>query len=379
MSNSYEYDRADAPADALRLHLNEHTGGCSPRVVEAIRAVSAEDIAKYQDTAPLHASVATRVGVETGQVLLTNGLDEGILAAAIAYLRGEQREAIVLDPAFGMYADCVEAVGGTLVRVAPRGDLDFALDLEAVRSAVTPRTGLLFVTSPGNPTGLSLTTDQILALASLLPEGALLFLDEAYAEFAGDDSSTASAGQTAPSAERAARRVGRTARRVGRTARRAVPTLPGEFVVGRTFAKAYGLAGLRVGALFGPASVIARLKRVVPPYSLNVFVVASLMAALDDTAYTDDYIRQVRESKALLYDACDRLGLGYVKSDTNFVLVHAGARRLALIDGLQTRNIYVRDRHTQPGCTGCLRITTGLVEHTRQCIEAMEEILCARE
>ena len=133
MSSSYEYDRADAPADALRLHLNEHTGGCSPRVVDAVRAVSATDIAKYQDTAPLHASVAARFGVATGEVLLTNGLDEGILAAAIAYLRGEQREAIVLDPAFGMYADCVEAVGGTLVRVAPRGDFDFALDLEAVR------------------------------------------------------------------------------------------------------------------------------------------------------------------------------------------------------------------------------------------------------
>lgn len=352
MTASYEYDRADAPADALRLHLNEHTGGCSPRVVEAIRAVSAADIARYQDYTPLHAAVATRFGAETNELLLTNGLDEGILAAAIAYLRGEQREAIVLDPAFGMYADCVEAVGGTLVRVAPRGDFDFALDLEAVRAAVTPRTGLLFVTSPGNPTGLSLTTGEIEALASLLPEGALLFLDEAYAEFAGEG---------------------------GRTDRRAVPALPGQVVVGRTFAKAYGLAGLRVGALFGSAGVIARLTRVVPPYSLNVFVVASLMAALDDTDYVADYVRQAHTSKTLLYEACDRLGLGYVPSDANFVLVRVGERRLDLIAGLEARGIYIRDRHTQPGCAGCVRITTGLVEHTRQCVAAMEEILCARE
>lgn len=355
---NYEYDRADAPADALRLHLNEHTGGCSPRVVEAIRSVSAEDIAKYQDYGPLHAAVAARFGVTTGQVLLTNGLDEGLLAAAVAYLRDDQREAVVLEPAFGMYADCVEAVGGTLVRVAPRGDFDFALDLEAVRAAITPRTGLLFVTSPGNPTGLALTTEQILTLASLLPEGALLFLDEAYAEFVGEDASTGSHG---------------------RTARSSVPTFPGQVVVGRTFAKAYGLAGLRVGALFGADATIARLRRVVPPYSLNVFVVASLTAALDDTAYVDEYVRQVRESKALLYAACERLGLDYVPSDANFVLVRAGARRLDLIAGLEARNIYVRDRHTQPGCAGCIRITTGLVEHTRLCIEAMEEILCARE
>lgn len=356
MTGGNEYDRADAPADALRLHLNEHTGGCSPRVIDAIRAVDAVDIAKYQDSGPLHAAVAERFGVETGQVLLTNGLDEGILAATVAYLRGDRDEAVVLEPAFGMYADCVEAVGGTVVRVAPRPD--FALDLDAVRAAITPRTGLLFVTSPGNPTGLSLTTDQIQALASLLPEGALLFLDEAYAEFVEERSTTGARGGTG---------------------RRAVPTLTGQVVVGRTFAKAYGLAGLRVGAVFGASATIARLKRVVPPYSLNVFVVAALTAALDDTAYVDDYVRQVRQSKAMLYAACDRLGLGYVPSDANFVLVRAGDRRLDLIAGLEARNIYVRDRHTQPGCAGCIRITTGLVEHTRVCIEAMEEILCARE
>lgn len=347
MSGTYEYDRADAPADALRLHLNEHTGGCSPRVVEAVARVTAADIARYQNYAALHAGVAERFGVPADTVLLTNGLDEGLLAAAIGWLRGEHREAIVLEPAFGMYADVVEAVGGTLVRVAPRPD--FALDLDAVRAAVTPRTGILFVTSPGNPTGLPITGAQVEGLAALLPPHALLVLDEAYAEFAdttflGKDGST----------------------------------LPPQIVVGRTFAKAYGLAGLRVGAMFGAPETIARLRRVVPPYSLNVFVVAALPAALDDTAYTADYVRQVRASKALLYEACDRLGLGYVPSDANFVLVRAEERRRALIAGLEARGIYVRDRHTQPGCAGCIRITTGLVDHTRQCIAAMEEILCAR-
>jgi histidinol-phosphate aminotransferase len=353
VSTSHEYDRADAPADALRLHLNEHTGGCSPRVLEAIRRVSAADVARYQDYGPLHADVAARFGIAADQLLLTNGLDEGLLAAAIAWLRDDHREAIVLEPAFGMYADVVEAVGGTLVRVAPRPD--FALDVEAVRAAVTPRTGLLFATSPGNPTGLSLSADEIRALAGLLPPHALLLLDEAYAEFAETswlDDVRARAGASGV-------------------------VFPPSIVVGRTFAKAYGLAGLRAGALMGDAATIRRLRRVVPPYSLNVFVVAALTAAMDDTAYTADYIRQTRESKALLYAACDRLGLGYVPSDANFVLVRAGDRRQALLDGLEARGIYVRDRHGQPGCEGCIRITTGLVEHTAQCIAAMEEILCA--
>ena len=84
------------------------------------------------------------------------------------------------------------------------------------------------------------------------------------------------------------------------------------------------------------------------------------------------------ESKRLLYEACDRWGLPYMRSDANFVLVWAGGRRQALLDGLQARHIYIRDRDRQPGCQGCVRVTTGLVAHTRACIEAMEEILCGK-
>ena len=357
MSGTYEYDRADAPAGALRLHLNEHTGGCSPRVLDAIRRVDAGDVARYQDYGALHRRVAERYGLDERQVLLTNGLDEGLLAASIVHLRGEQREAVVLEPAFGMYADCVDAVGGTVVRVPPRGALDFALDLPAVRAAITPRTGLLFVTSPGNPTGRSIAREDVLAMAEALPTGALLLLDEAYAEFAP---------ATFFGPAHAGRAIGPA-------------TFPPNVVVGRTFAKAYGLAGLRVGVLFGDAATITRLRRVVPPYSLNVFVVAALEAALDDTAYVTDYVRQVAESKTLLYEACGHLGLTCVPSDANFVLVHVGDRRLEVIAGLEARNIYVRDRDSQPGCAGCIRITTGLVDHTRLCVAALEEILCARE
>lgn len=350
MTTSNTYDRADAPADALRLHLNEHTGGCSPSVIEAIRGVTAGDIAKYQDYSAVHVAVARLFGVEPTQVLLTNGLDEGLLAATVACLRDGHTEAVILEPAFGMYADCVDAVGGEIRRVLPRDD--FSFDLDAVRDAITPRTGLVFATSPGNPTGLSMTAGQVRALAGLLPREAILLLDEAYAEFA-PDSFLSNVAAAEPGCE--------------------------NVIVGRTFAKAYGLAGLRIGALVGNAATLARLRRVVPPYSLNVFVVAALAAALDDTEYVRDYVRQVDQSRQLMYAACDRLGLEYVPSDANFVLIRANHHRLALLAGLEERGIYVRDRHTQPGCQGCIRITTGVVGHTQLCIAAMEDILCARE
>ena len=201
--------------------------------------------------------------------------------------------------------------------------------------------------SPGNPSGVSLTLDEITWLASLLPAGALLLLDEAYVEFGGDSF---------------------------------IPHLDAfpNVVVGRTFAKAYGLAGMRVGAVVAREDVLARLRRALPPYSLNVFVVAALEAALADQAYMDGYRAAVAESKRLLYAACDWWGLGYVRSDANFVLVRVGDRRQTLLDGLQARNIYIRDRDRQPGCQGCVRVTTGLVAHTRACIDAMEEILCGR-
>jgi histidinol-phosphate aminotransferase len=371
--NVYEYDRADAPADALRLHLNEHTGGCSPAVTAAVAGVTRETIAKYPDYTRVSQAVARHIGVPVSRVLLTNGLDEGIFAVAIAQLRTEPAttrgvaaglvrqsargtspaptpsaslsEAVILEPAFGMYADAIEAVGGTVVRVMPGPEL--SLDREAIAAAVTPHTGALFVASPGNPSGISLTFDEITWLAGLLPRGALLLLDEAYIEFGGQSF---------------------------------VPHLDAwpNVVVGRTFAKAYGLAGMRVGAVVAREDVIARLRRVLPPYSLNVFVVAALEAALADRAYVDGYRSEVARSRQLLYDACDRWGLPYVRSDANFVLLRAGDRRQALLDGLQARDIYIRDRDRQPGCEGCVRITTGLVAHTQACIDAMEEILCGK-
>ena len=103
----------------------------------------------------------------------------------------------------------------------------------------------------------------------------------------------------------------------------------------------------------------------------------AIVAALDDLDYLNGYLSQVTKSKALLYAACDRLGLAYVKSHSNFVLVRAGDRTNALVKGAFAKGIYFRDRSTEPGCAGSLRIATGIIEHTRRAIAVMEEVLCA--
>ena len=119
------------------------------------------------------------------------------------------------------------------------------------------------------------------------------------------------------------------------------------------------------------------IRRAVPVYSVNIAAAVAVRAALGDPDHLNDYLRQVAESKAMLYAACDRLGLAYWKSAANFVLVCAGGRTDGLVNGAFARGVYIRDRSNEPGCAGCIRIATGVVEHTRRCIAVIEEVLCA--
>jgi len=358
---SSQYQREPELGDGLRLHLNENTGGCSPKVIEALRALSPLDAAIYPDYGRVTDVCARHLGVDPARLLLTNGLDEGILAAAIAYLQREPTplsrsasrstsrtgdgapEGLIAEPCFGMYADCIEAVGGRIVRVAPPADLAFPLD--AVLAAITPRTRVIYLTSPGNPTGLLIPHAAVHALARALPHG-LVFIDEAYADFT--DAHFLGELDAAPNV-----------------------------VVGRTFAKAYGLAALRIGAVVGDAAVIAQLRRSLPPYSINVAAAVALEAALGDQAHLDAYRAAVRASKARVYAVCDRLGLAYWPSEANFVLIRVGDRATAIVEALRQRRIFVRDRSTEPGCAGCIRITAGVVAQTEQALAALEDILCA--
>jgi len=342
------YQKPPELYEGLRLHQNENTGGCSPRVIEALARLRPDQIGFYPPYAAATGAVATYLGVSTEKITLLNGLDEGIMAVAVAFLRadigGPQLEAIVPEPAFEIFRFDTAVAGGKLVQVMPHDDFSFPLD--EVLAAITPNTRVVFVTNPNNPTGVGVPLEAIRAIARRMPPGAVVFVDEAYAEFAGVSF---------------------------------IPELDAfpNVVVGRTFSKAFGLAGLRIGCIVGSPVTMDPVRRAVPVYSVNVAAAVAILAALDDLDHLNGYLTQVEESKALLYAACDRLGLGYVKSQSNFVLVRAGDRTEALVKGALAKGIYLRDRSTEPGCAGSLRIATGIVEHTQRAIAVMEEILCA--
>lgn len=339
------YERAPERGPGLRLHLNENTAGCSPRVLDAMRSVTARQASSYPDYGATERACARWLGVRQDQILLTNGLDEGIYSAAVAWLQRAdgtaQTEAIVVEPAYALFAASALVVGARVIHVGPRPDFSFPLD-DALK-AIGPATRVVFVASPANPSGMLVTADDVRAVAAQLPPGAIVFLDEAYVEFSG--TSFLSDLASCPNV-----------------------------VLGRTFAKAHGLAAVRAGYLVGGREAIARVRGVTLPFSVNVFALIAVRAAIEDGDYVKWYVAQVEASRRRIYDACERLGIEYWKSEANFVLIRVGPGAPALVDALAARGVYVRDRSTMPGCAGCIRITAGLLEHVDAGMAALEDI-----
>lgn len=338
------YQRVPDAGRGLRLHLNENTGGCSPAVLEALRSLTAEDIAFYPSYADVERETAAYLGVDEASLALVNGLDEGLHVVTSLALRPDARGAmrsIIPEPAFEMYAACTAAAGGTAVRVAPRPG--FAFPDAEIRAAVDARTPLVYLTNPNNPTGLTVPARVIADLARDLPEVTVL-VDEAYIDFGGE------------------------------TVLPWIDERP-NLIIGRTFAKAFGLAALRAGALIARPDTLAPIKQALSPYNLNVAAAAGLRAAIADRDWHARYVRESAESRRLIYAFFDARGVPYYESSANFVLVRVGDRAPALAASLAAEGIYIRDRSTQPGCDGCVRITAGIVEDTQRCLAALETLL----
>jgi histidinol-phosphate aminotransferase len=336
------YPRPAPTTGALRLHMNENTAGCSPAVLAAIHAVTAGEAARYPDYGEATARCARWFGVPAEWVQLTNGLDEGL--HVVAQSRRPTFDAIVIEPAFEMYAIGVESAGGRVVTIPPRPD--FAFPTEEVLRAISPDVRVIYLTDPNNPTGLAIPAGVVERIAAAVPR-ALVVVDEAYADFSG---------------------------------RTSIPLLDRwrNLIVGRTFAKAHGLAGLRIGALVAHPDTLAPLQRVLPPYTVNVCALRALGAALEDEAFLRERVAESVASKTLVYDFCRRLGLDCWPSESNFVLVRIGPRAPDAVRALEAHGIVIRDRSTQPGCAGCVRFTAGVVAHTSRCLAALEDALASR-
>lgn len=344
----------------LRLHLNENTGGCSQKVVDAVRAFDGPALATYPDFKDAVLEAAAFLGVDPDRIVLTNGLDEGILLASIAFLGHRTPDALVqlgaplttmsgaaeilvAQPAFEPYLLGAHSLGARVVAV-PSGK-DFSFPLEGMLRAITPNTRIVYVNNPNNPSGQAIPKDAIRQIARAAAH-AVVFVDEAYHDFLGENFLDEA------------------------------PQYP-NVLIGRTFSKAFGLAGMRVGVMIASPELLDPIRKCMPLFNLNVVAVAALRAAIADPSFRAWYLAQANESKALVYAACERAGLRYWKSAANFVLIDGGSRVRELIDGMIAKGVFVRDRTKDSSTPTCFRLTTGVVEHTRKAVETLEA-LCAR-
>lgn len=332
-----------AGRDGLRFDFNENTVGCSPRVFERLRQLGPEQLARYPEREPVEMNLAGSLGVAASELLLTNGVDEAIHLLCETYLEPGD-EALIVVPTYSMYRIYMMAAGARLISV-PAGK-DFSFPAKAVRDHITERTRLIAIANPNNPTGTVATHEELLGIASAAPAAAVL-VDEAYFEFYG---------QTLLPRHR---------------------EFPNLFVA-RTFSKAYGLAGLRIGVLFGDADQMRAVRRVSSPYNVNAVAIACLPEALADQAYIQQYVDGIRESRGRLERAFAASGIQFWPSEANFVLARVGLTRVesaAFVERMRRRGILVRDRSSDHACEGCVRITLGPREHADRLLAALQETI----
>jgi len=335
-----EYHPPLAARDALRLDFNENTVAPSPKVFAKLQSLTAEGLTIYPERHAVEKIVAAKLGLQDDEVLLTNGVDEGIHLMACAFLEHGD-EAVIWTPSFFMYDVSVMMMTPGLVKVQSDDSLEFPL--ERFLAAITKKTKLIIVASPNNPTGATVSRENLLKVAQAAPH-AVLMVDEAYFHFHGE-TTMGDAGK--------------------------IPNL----IVARTFSKAYGLANLRVGLLAGDARLIGFLKKVSSPYNVNGVALAVLPEALADDAYLQWYVEQIQAGRERIFAALKELGVRSWPSAANFVLMDIGAKHKELCDVMRSKGVLLRDRSTDPGCDGYVRITVGVGEQVTRGLEALRESL----
>jgi histidinol-phosphate aminotransferase len=340
-----EVQREYGLADVIKLASNENPLGPSSRAVRAIRdALPGLNFYPDSQSYTLRHAIAERFGVEADQVVVGNGADGVILQTCMAYLDDES-EVVVSRSSFPVYDQFAHAMRAPLIKTPLR---DYRLDLEAMADAMTERTKLVFVCNPNNPTGTIVTASAVEAFMERVPDHVLVIFDEAYYELVD----SAAYPDTLAYVRQGRHNV----------------------MVMRTFSKAYGIAGVRLGYAFAAPEILAPLNQVKEPFAVNLLAQVAGIAALEDEAFLRRYIAENHAGRLFLYQQFDRLGLPCVESHTNFVLVEFGPQAAAIQERLLKKGVIVRGCVNYDLCD-FLRISVGSEMQNVRLIAALEEVL----
>jgi histidinol-phosphate aminotransferase len=348
-----ELEREYGVKDIIKLASNENPLGPGALARAAMSSALA-DIGLYPDGSgfDLKQRLARHHGLPVEWITLGNGSNDILVLLAEAFLTPET-EAIYAQYCFAVYPIAVQAVGAQ-ARIAPAlpatASMPLGHDLAAMQALVTPRTRLVFIANPNNPTGTWLDSQSLVRFLRGLPDSVIAVVDEAYFEYSRDvdcpDTSTWL---------------------------RELPNL----VVVRTFSKAHGLAGLRVGYALSQPQIAETLNRLRQPFNVNSVALAAATAALDDTQHVERTIALNRAGREQLRTGLQALGLKVVPSAANFVLVDLGGPSGPVYEGLLRHGVIARPLGNY-GLPNHLRITTGTAEQNRRTLEALAAILGRR-
>jgi len=338
-----EVEREYGIANSVKLASNENPLGPSPKAIAAIRA-KLDQLHFYPDgdCFYLKQGLSKKLGVLPDHLIFGNGSNEIIELAARTFMRAGD-EAVMAEQAFVVYQLIVQAVGGKSKQVPLR---QYTHDLGAIAEAVTPNTRMVFLANPNNPTGTIFRRDEWEKFLARISKDVLLIVDEAYFEYVQDADYPDSLKYHQEG--------------------RAILTL-------RTFSKLYGLAGLRIGYGVASKELIALMQRVRQPFNVNAAAQWAALAALDDTEHVTRSLEVNRQGLAYLQAEFDKLGLAFVPSQGNFILVRVGNGQ-QIFKQLLGQGVIVRPMGGYK-FPEHVRVTVGTMEENRKFIEALQKVV----
>lgn len=331
--------------DVIKLASNENCLGASPKALNAIRK-SLKDINRYPDASGfyLKRALAKSLGVGEGNIIIGNGSDEIIVLAAKAFTNPLD-EVIIAKPTFLIY-EIASQIQDARIKFVPLTK-EFKYDLSRMKDALTDKTKIVFIANPDNPTGTYVAKKELDDFLKGIPDDVIVFLDEAYFEFAQFRFKDYPNG-------------------LDYIAR---PNI----IVSRSFSKAYGLAGLRVGYGVSNKEFINYMERTREPFNVNLLAQAAAKAALGDKSFLKKTLQHAEREKVFLYEAFKKMKLEYIPSATNFILVNVKKDCKKVFTALLKKGVIVRDMKAW-GLDSYIRVTIGTREENRRFIGALREV-----
>ena len=338
-----ELEREYGISDSIKLASNENPLGPSPKAVEAIKG-AIKNLNRYPDANghDLTKKISESLGIGQENIVLGNGSDE-IIRMLARTLMQKGDEAIMPWPSFLMYDIMVRSVGAIPVYVPLKS---LSIDLNSIQSRITPKTRMIFLCNPNNPTGTIFSKTDFETFLENIPE-VVVVVDEAYIEFVQD-----------------------------KECARSIDCLNSDMqvVTLRTFSKAYGLAGLRIGYGIMHRDIAALINRIRLPFNTNSLAQVAAVAALEDKDFLQKTVDLVQEGLDFLYDSLEKLGIKYFPSQANFFLIDVEKDANEVFEKMLRQGVIVRSM-TSYGYPDYIRINAGLHEENVRFIKALEKVI----